>query len=340
MKNLLSRDIFREGVFARDHHKCVMCSSPAQDAHHILERRLFADGGYYLDNGASVCGPCHLRCEETLITPEELRNRIGITTPVIPPQLYGDREYDKWGNEVLPDGRRLRGELFNDESVRKILQAGGVLDRFVKYVGYGRTSHLPFSESVSADDRYISRMDILQNNEIVISEKRDGSNMSVYNDYVHMRSVTTCSHDFLARAKAEVSRWQYEVPEWWRVCGENLNVRHSIHYNDLKTWFEGFSIWNDQNFCLDYDETLEWFALLGVNPVPELYRGAYDQKVIDSLIKRPREKHEGFVIRTVKGFSFQDFRTHVGKYVRPNHNHCHFGSRINTTFETNDLMGE
>ena len=54
---LLSRDDFRELTFQRDGHRCVLCGAPAQDAHHIIERRLFPDGGYYLGNGASVCGP-------------------------------------------------------------------------------------------------------------------------------------------------------------------------------------------------------------------------------------------------------------------------------------------
>jgi hypothetical protein len=50
---LLTRDQFREAVFARDKHKCVICKEPAKDAHHIMERRLFTEtdelGGYFLD---------------------------------------------------------------------------------------------------------------------------------------------------------------------------------------------------------------------------------------------------------------------------------------------------
>ena len=38
MNKLLTRDQFREAVFARDNHKCVFCHQPAVDAHHILER--------------------------------------------------------------------------------------------------------------------------------------------------------------------------------------------------------------------------------------------------------------------------------------------------------------
>ena len=50
---LLTRDQFREIVFERDAKRCVICHCPGQDAHHIIERRLFPDEGYYLENGAT-----------------------------------------------------------------------------------------------------------------------------------------------------------------------------------------------------------------------------------------------------------------------------------------------
>jgi len=45
---LLDRDTFRETVFARDGHRCVICGNGPHngreiDAHHIIERRLFTD---------------------------------------------------------------------------------------------------------------------------------------------------------------------------------------------------------------------------------------------------------------------------------------------------------
>ena len=79
MDKLLTRDQFREGVFARDHHKCVFCDKPAVDAHHIMERRLWPDSGYYLNNGASVCAEHHMKCESTEISLEQVRDACGIT---------------------------------------------------------------------------------------------------------------------------------------------------------------------------------------------------------------------------------------------------------------------
>src|ERR1039457_5964964 len=103
---LQTRDSFRNGVFQRDKNLCVICGKAGQDAHHIMERRLFPDGGYYFDNGATVCGECHIKAEQTLITTEELREAIGIKTVILPPHLYPDQRYDKWGNPIIRSEER------------------------------------------------------------------------------------------------------------------------------------------------------------------------------------------------------------------------------------------
>src|SRR5215831_10269753 len=121
MEGLLSRDEFRNGVLRRDGHRCVICGAPAVDAHHIIERRLFGDGGYYLDNGASVCREHHLKAESTQLSCDEIREAAGIRTVVLPQHFYPDQPVDKWGNPILPDGRRLRGELFDDPNVQKVI---------------------------------------------------------------------------------------------------------------------------------------------------------------------------------------------------------------------------
>jgi hypothetical protein len=140
---LLTRDEFREAVFVRDGRRCVICAAPGVDAHHIVERRLFDDGGYYLDNGATLCEACHMRAEMTILSCDEIREAAGITSIVLPPHLYRDERYDKWGNILLPNGSRLRGELFYDGSVQKILTAGGVLGLFTDRVRYPRPITCP-----------------------------------------------------------------------------------------------------------------------------------------------------------------------------------------------------
>lgn len=124
---LLERKDFSHSVFARDKHRCVNCGAAAVDAHHILDRKLWPDGGYYLNNGVSVCGPCHIEAEKTLLSVEALRAAAAITTILVPPGLREDTFYDKWGNEVLADGRRRPGPMFQDDGARKILTEAGLL---------------------------------------------------------------------------------------------------------------------------------------------------------------------------------------------------------------------
>lgn len=321
-RNLLTRTQFREGVFERDRHVCVFCSAPAKDAHHILERRLFDDGGYYLDNGASVCEEHHLMCERTLISVEEVRERCGIRRPLVPDHMYEDESFDKWGNMVLANGRRLKGPLFQDESVQKVLKEGNVLDLFIDQVKYPRTMHCTWSEGLHDDDRMLKNMDFFVGKEVVVTEKLDGENTSMYHDYIHARSIDSRSHptrDWVKNFWAE--KIAYQLPEGWRLCGENVYAEHSIAYDNLKSYFYGFSIWDEQNRCLDWDETLIWFELFGVEPVPILYRGIYDEVAIKSLYdsKKDWATSEGYVIRLAEGFHYSNFRRSVAKFVRKGH---------------------
>ncbi len=93
---LLSRTEFKEQVFKRDKYKCIVCADKAVDAHHILERKLFHDGGYYLDNGASLCSECHIKAETKFVySPSFIRSRAGIYNIVLPPQFDPQEKYDK-----------------------------------------------------------------------------------------------------------------------------------------------------------------------------------------------------------------------------------------------------
>lgn len=131
-RQLLDRESFKTQVFARSQGKCVFCGQPAIDAHHILDRKLWPDGGYYLDNGAAVCEKCHWACEKTHYSVEEVRSKAGIKKVVLPPGLSKHIVYDKWGNEILSLMVRKPGPLFQDDGVQKILMQAGLLHLFME----------------------------------------------------------------------------------------------------------------------------------------------------------------------------------------------------------------
>lgn len=320
LPRVLERREFDRLVRERDGGRCVVCGAPAKDAHHIIERRLFADGGYHLDNGASVCAEHHMACETTEISVEAIREAAGITRKVLPDHLYHDQPYDKWGNPILPNGRRLMGDLFFDESVQKALRKGNALDLFTHLVKYPRTYHVPWSPGATDDDRILKDMGRFAGRRVIASEKLDGENTTLYTRDFHARSVDGRHHRSRDRAKSIWSRFAHDIPERWRFVAENMYARHSIAYEDLPSFLIGLSAWNEVNRCLSHDETVVWFALLGL-PMPRiLYDGIYDESAIRALHTDADDAaREGYVIRVADEFAYGEFRHCVAKYVRRDH---------------------
>ena len=308
------RTAIRDAVFKRDGNLCVFCKQSAKDAHHLLERRLWDDGGYHLDNLISVCYDCHRACEQTLFTVEEGREAAHLPKN-IPCHLYDDVIYDKWGNPFVGDIWGC-GELFWDESVQKVLEP--VMDRYTQRVKYPRTYHLPWSNP-GKDDRTLESLDHFYGKDIVVTEKMDGENTTLYCDGLHARSLDSGNHPSRNWVKHWWSRFGYEIPYGMRICGENLYATHSIKYQRLPTYFMGFSVW-DKDVCLSWDDTLEWFALLGITPVPTLYEGPFERCDFRGLgYDTNNRNREGYVVRLKEAFTLREFRKKVGKYVRPNH---------------------
>jgi len=325
----MTRDDFRESVFLRDNHKCVICGKPAKDAHHILERRLFDNGGYDIDNGVSLCEDHHIGAEQTILSCNELREKAGIKKIVLPDHFYSDCDYDKWGNIILPNGQRLKGELFFDEPVQKILKSGCVLDLFQKYIKYPRTYHLPWS-TLLKDDRMLKDDSNFMGKRVITTLKMDGENTTMYGDHIHARSIESPSHESRTWVKTLWSQKNYLL-ENLRICGENLYAVHTIKYENLKSYFMVFSVWdNDNNICFSWDDTNEYAELLELDIVPVIYDGIYDREKIMGAFKKHEKEHEGYVVRIADSFKYQDFKKCVAKFVQPkfrdkvNNSHGHW----------------
>ena len=231
---LLNRDTFRNSVFERDEGRCVICKEIAVDSHHLIERRLFKPSGlgYDINNGASLCEKHHLQAEMTTLSCDEIRQAAGITEIVLPEHLYVDVEYDKWGNEILRNGMRIKGELFNDSSVQKILGEGNVLSLFTDLVKYPRTFHLPWSPGMNRDDRMMTDVKIFEGQEVMICEKLDGENSNLNSTRYHARSFETEPHPSRNWVKGLWSQKGYNIPEGWRVYDE---IRNEIEKIDFLT---------------------------------------------------------------------------------------------------------
>lgn len=109
---LLTREEFKRQVFGRTSGKCCVpgCECAAVDAHHIMDRKLWSDGGYYLTNGAALCSKHHLDAEQGRITPAECLKYMGIEIGWVdvPDKLreqYSDIEdFDSFYRTLMKDG--------------------------------------------------------------------------------------------------------------------------------------------------------------------------------------------------------------------------------------------
>jgi len=161
----------------------------------------------------------------------------------------------------------------------------------------------------------------LEGRPLVATIKMDGESTTLYRDHMHARSLDSKDHPSRHWLKAFHAGIKDLIFPGWRICGENLYAKHSIEYNDLKSYFLGFSIWTDSNICLGWEETLMMFEDLGIY-TPEQFTNSpiTSLKEIDELFhEKYKGKHEGYVVRILDEFKYEDFGRSVAKYVRSNH---------------------
>lgn len=188
---------------------------------------------------------------------------------------------------------------------------------------YPRTPHLDFSPGFEPDDVFVDATSELLNGdeEVIVTLKMDGECTTLYADgFQHARSIDSKGHSSRDIIKAWWAARHMYLPPDWRICGENLYAKHSIHYQDLKSYLYGFSVWDEHNVCLAWDDTLAVFEDLDVTPVEVIYQGPFDVKLIKGLIdKLDLTQVEGIVVRKACEFHYDDFQKSCAKWVRKNH---------------------
>ena len=100
---------------------------------------------------------------------------------------------------------------------------------------YPRTFHLSWSKCLSSDDKILKDDSNFIGKIVVVTEKLDGENSTVYSDYSHARSIDSKNHESRNWLKNYITTFQHNIPKDYRVCGENLFAKHSILYDNLET---------------------------------------------------------------------------------------------------------
>lgn len=194
---------------------------------------------------------------------------------------------------------------------------------------YPRTFHLPYSPKRGSDDKVLIDDTDFEGKFVVVLEKMDGENATLYPNHLHARSMDSTkdeSHRWLERLR------NFILPHFthlknWRICGENLFYKHTVFYQDLESIFLGYSIWIEEeinqnqisNYALSWQETQLIFEKIGMSYPALIYEGIYDKKkIIETFENYKSQKDrqvEGFVIRLEESFLYKDFSKSVAKYV-------------------------
>lgn len=295
---LLNREEFRNKVLKSTNNKCVFCNTDAVDAHHIIERKLWPDEGYYFENGCSVCEFHHKLAERNIITPHQCRKAMGHNKTIEP---FDDNEdHNKWG-DVLK-----------------------VKEHFDGWIKYPSTMYFDFSPSIDADETF--DINNFLDCPIVLTVKMDGSNMTMTKDHIAARNGWCANHPSFDMAKAEHAKMKHLIADNHQIFGEWLYAKHSIEYDNLDGYFQVFSIY-DKNIheFLSWDETKEIANSLGFITVPVVrecfcfYPKIMMYDIIDTAQEVIDSGHEGLVIRSAYSFHYSQFKERLAKYVRPHH---------------------
>jgi len=196
------------------------------------------------------------------------------------------------------------------------------------YKKYPRTFHLPYSLTMSDDDKRLESDEQFKKMDcVVVTIKMDGENTTVYSDgYMHARSLDSKSNPWQEKVMALSRNWYFRIPDGWRICGENLQAKHSIGYTfkSMDELFQCFGIYDESDDCISWEDTKFVCEDIGIKTVPEIYVGPYDKDKIlaafaEYSAKVAPQEVEGFVVRNAAAFPYSKFRENTGKYVRANH---------------------
>lgn len=185
---------------------------------------------------------------------------------------------------------------------------------------YHRLRHCKVIDIIQcSENKYVGKYDIETETHNYFANGILVHNCTMYNEYLHARSIDGKYHPSRDWVKSFHATIKYQIPFGDRICGENMYAKHSIYYDNLESYFYGFSYWTYE-LCLDYDSTLSLFKSLNIVSPKILYRGPFNLKVLQDLPNQLDPiKDEGFVVRVVDAFHISEFQQKVAKWVRPNH---------------------
>lgn len=201
---------------------------------------------------------------------------------------------------------------------------------------FPHTFHLPWSGTVSKEDKRLDNVDHFIGKEVIVTEKLDGESTTIYTNGLHARSPNYTYHSSRAWVKALQAMIGPQITDDMRICGENMYAKHSIYYDRLSTYFYTFAIfekgiclaWNDMiELCEYFQYSLktsnkflgEQYQTFHLQTAPVLYRGIWDEEAVMGCYTGKSaygNEQEGYVVRLASEFSENEYDVNVAKFVK------------------------
>jgi hypothetical protein len=194
---------------------------------------------------------------------------------------------------------------------------------------YNKTLHLPWSPGKSSDDKVAKSVDSLLNTQIIITEKLDGSNVSLERNGVFARTHAYApTHPSFDQLKSFHAAVKHLIPLNTQLFGENCFALHSIAYDFLPAYFLLFGArYLTTSTWASWSDVENWSKVIAAPTVPVLFKGQVSsknklQKITEELSTQPSEygsTREGVVVRMEDSFDDANFSNSVMKLVRTGH---------------------
>lgn len=197
---------------------------------------------------------------------------------------------------------------------------------------YPRTPHLPYSETVSRDEkRWLSAAQLV-GREVVLTEKLDGSGVCLAGEGLYARSrasgPTHPSFAALWPVWAEVRNLVED--EHLSIFGEWAYAVHSVWYPRMQpeNWLSVIGVRDERDGSWwGWHEVEALAEKVGVPTVPvDEYLVVETEDELKARVRAAGAKpsrygpeREGVVVRTVAGFGGDEFGSCVAKWVRAGH---------------------
>ena len=164
--------------------------------------------------------------------------------------------------------------------------------------------------------------------QVVITEKLDGSNTLLNAGKVYARSVSApCEGKWMAMVKKHHA-WKIKDPDIF-LYGEDIYGVHSISYEPIPEHetFYAFALLSRGGAFASFAKVEEYAKREEIPVVPVLFRGSF--RTIGEACAFVERTHgeasllggdrEGVVLRLARGFPASEFQNNICKSVRPGH---------------------